>query len=168
MQFHVNPAKSLPLFLVFLFLLITAGAATGHAAEAQLTAMQGVSEANLRWWDVASNVFDIAYSSTYTYDDPTVTLTYGTGGDPITLTGHLSAVSLKPNFAYQIKLEGKPTGLWGSDGDDAANEVIGFLGRWWREQPSPANSNDADYLAHHDDPAYIFKVYLLFDFVLYI
>ena len=115
--------------------------------------MEGVSATSLRWWDVASNVYDTAYSSTYTYDDATVTLTYGTGGDPTTLSGHLSAVNLKPNFAYQVKLEGKPSGTWGDDGDDAANENIGFLGRWWRVQPSPGNSSDADYLAHRDDPA---------------
>jgi len=164
--YHDKPAKSLPLFLIFLFLFLflTVGTVTGHAAEAQLTAMEGVSATSLRWWDVASNVYDTAYSSNYTYDDATVTLTYGTGGDPTTLSGHLSAVNLKPNFAYQMKLEGKPTGLWGSDGDDTANETIGFLGRWWREQPSPGNSSDADYLAHRDDPAYIYVGYLLFDF----
>lgn len=144
--------------------MLTVGTATSRAAEAQLTAMEGVSEANLRWWDVASNVYDIAYSSTYTYDEATVTLTYGAGGDPITLAGHLSAVNLKPNFAYQVKLEGKPSGTWGDDGDDTANENIGFLGRWWRVQPSPGNSSDADYLAHRDDPAYIYIGYLVFDF----
>ncbi len=152
------------MFLIFLFLFLTMGTAAGHAAEAQLIPMEGVSATNLRWWDVASNVYDIAYSSAYTYDDATVSLTYGTGGDPVTLTGHLNAVNLKPNFAYQVKLEGKPTGTWGNDGDDAANENIGFLGRWWRVQPSPANSSDADYLAHRDDPAYIYIGYLLFDF----
>ncbi len=164
MHYHDRLAKSLPLFLVFLFLLLTMGTAAGHAAEAQLTAMEGVSETNLRWWDVASNVYDIAYSSAYTYDEATVTLTYGTSGDPATLAGHLSAVNLKPNFAYQVKLEGKPSGTWGDDGDDTANENIGFLGRWWRVQPSPGNSSDADYLAHGDDPAYIYIGYLVFDF----
>ena len=109
------------------------------ASEAQLTPIAGVSESSLRWWDVASNVYDSAYSDTYIYDDATVILTYGVGGDPATLAGHLSAVNLKPNFAYQMKLEGKPTGLWGVDGDDDANEVIGFLGRWWRDQPSPGS-----------------------------
>ncbi len=164
MRYHDRLAKSSLLFLVFLFLLLTVGAATGRAAEAQLTAMEGVSASSLRWWDVASNVYDSAYSGTYTYDDATVTLIYGTGGDPVTLAGHLSAVNLKPNFAYQIKLEGKPSGQWGDDGDDVANENIGFLGRWWRVQPNPGNSSDADYLAHHDDPDYIYIGYLVFDF----
>jgi len=161
---HHGSAKLSLLFLVFLLLPFVAGVAAVRASEAQLTAMTGVSESSLRWWDVALNAYDSAYRATYTYDTATVTLTYGTGGDPLTLVGHLSAVNLKPNFAYQIKLEGKPTGLWGSEGDDTANENIGFLGRWWREQPSPGNSTDADYLAHHEDPAYIYKGYLVFDF----
>jgi len=157
-------AQPLSLFLAFLFLLVTVGAVSSLAAEAQLTRISGVNESDLRWWDVASNVFDSAYSTTYTYDDATVMLTYGTGGDPVTLAGHLSAVNLKPNFAYQIKLEGKPSGQWGDDGDDQANENIGFLGRWWRVQPSPGPSSDADYLEHRDDPAYIYIGFLVFDF----
>jgi len=163
-KYHMEPVKSAPLLLTFMLLLFTVFAAIGHATVAQLTAIEDVSESNLRWWDVASNVFDSAYSDTYAYDDATVTLTYGVGGDPATLAGHLSAENLKPNFAYQMKLEGKATGLWDDDGDDDANEAIGFLGRWWRVQPSPGNSTDADYLAHHDDPAYIYTGYLLFDF----
>ncbi len=150
--------------MTLVLLVLSVVASPGQAAEGQLLPMEGVSEANLRWWDVASNVFDSTYRNTYNYDQATVTLTYGTGGDPVTLAGHLSAVNLKPNFAYQIKLEGKPSGQWGEDGDDAANENIGFLGRWWRVQPSPGNSSDADYIAHHDDPAYIYIGYLVFDF----
>jgi len=46
-----------------------------------------------------------------------------------------------------------------------SNELIGFEGRWWRKQPNPGNSNDADYLAHKNDPNYIFEGYLLFDYL---
>ena len=121
------------MWLVLIFLVLTAG--SGFATEAQLVPIDGVNPSDIRWWDVDSNVYDTAYSSTYTYGDATVTLTYGTGGDPATFAGHLSAVNLKPNFAYQMKLEGKPSGMWAEDGDDAGNESIGFLGRWWRAQP---------------------------------
>lgn len=118
-----------------------------------------------RWRDIATNLYAEQYRADYVYDDADVAVTYAPCADT-TFAGHLSAVNLKPNFAYQIKLVGKPTGLWGDDGDDAANEMIGFTGRWWRTQPNPGNSNDADYLANKDDPDYIFEGYLLFDFFL--
>ena len=164
MRYHDGPGKTSSLLLGFFLLMLAVGAGPGLASEAQLTAIEGVSGLDLRWWDVALNVYDFTYSDTYTYDDATVILTYGVGGDPASLAGHLSAVNLKPNFAYQMKLEGKPTGQWGEAGDDIANENIGFLGRWWRVQPSPGNSSDADYLLHRDDPAYIYIGYLVFDF----
>jgi len=117
---------------------------------------------DFRWWDVASNVYAAEYSGSYTYADAAVVLTYQ-AGPGATFAGHVSATNLKPNFAYQVKLVGKPTGIWGEDGDDLANENIGYLGRWWRAQPSPGNSSDADYEAHKDDPAYVYEGYLLFD-----
>ena len=108
MRHQDKPAKPSLLLVALFFLSLTAGAAPGLAAEGQLIEIGGVSASSLRWWDVASNVYDSAYSDTYTYGDATVTLTYGTGGDPVTLAGHLSAVNLKPNFAYQLKLAGNP------------------------------------------------------------
>ena len=52
------------------------------------------------------NSYAQTYVDTYTYDDAAVTVTYETG-EP-TFTGHLSATNLKPNFAYQLKIVGKP------------------------------------------------------------
>lgn len=115
-----------------------------------------------RWRDVATNPYGLLYQDTYTYADASVTVTFMPCGER-TFTGHLSATNLKPNFAYQIKLVGKPTGLWGEDGDDVTNERLGYAGRWWRVQPNPGNSNDADYQAHHNDPDYIYEGYILFD-----
>jgi hypothetical protein len=63
-----------------------------------------------------------------------------------------------------MKLAGKPAALWGAAGDDTTNERLGTIGRWWRHQPNPGNSNDADYEANHDQPGYIFEGYLVFDF----
>ncbi|MCK4414579.1 MAG: hypothetical protein KAY32_13655 [Candidatus Eisenbacteria sp.] len=117
-----------------------------------------------RWADLAQNGYAQTYVDTYTYDDATVTVSYETG-EP-TFTGHLSAVNLKPNFAYQVKLVGKPTGLWGTEGDDASNERIGYAGRWWEVAPGVGNRNDAYYETYKDNPAYIFESYLLFDFFL--
>jgi len=118
-----------------------------------------------RWRDIATNLYAQTYQDTYHYDDAVVTVTY-TPCESLTFAGHLSAVNLKPNFAYQIKLVGKPTGLWGAEGDDATNEMIGFTGRWWRTQPNTGNSSDADYNANHDNPDYIFEGYLVLDFFL--
>lgn len=162
MRYEAGTAK---LVLVSLAIAVLVASAPAVAVDVgQLVPIEGVGETSLRWWDVASNVYDTSYREGYTYADATVSVTYGVGGNPATLAGHLSALNLKPNFAYQIKLEGKPTGTWGDDGNDAGNENIGFLGRWWRVQPSPGNSTDADYLAHRDDPAYIYIGYLVFDF----
>jgi hypothetical protein len=120
-------------------------------------------DAPFRWKDIAANLYAQAYRDSYTYDEAVVTVTFDAAQDSI-FNGHLSALGLKPNFAYQIKLVGKPSGLWGTEGDDVANERIGYAGRWWRVTPNPGNSNDQDYEAHRDDPDYIFEGYLLFDF----
>jgi hypothetical protein len=116
-----------------------------------------------RWRDIATNLYAQSYQNNYLYDDAIVTVTY-MPCECLTFAGHISAVNLKPNFAYQIKLIGKPTGLWGTEGDDATNEKLGFIGRWWRTQPNTGNSNDADYIANHDNPDYIFEGYLVLDF----
>ncbi len=118
-----------------------------------------------RWRDIATNLYAQSYQDEYHYDDAVVTVTY-TPCECLTFAGHLSAVNLKPNFAYQIKIVGKPTGLWDAEGDDATNEMIGYTGRWWRTQPNTGNSSDADYNANHDNPDYIFEGYLVLDFFL--
>jgi len=118
---------------------------------------------NYRWRDVATYVYSPAYQATYLYDSAGVTVDFDRCRDSV-FAGHLTATDLKPNFAYQIKLVGKPEGIWGSAGDDTTNERIGYAGRWWRVTPNPGNSNDADYEAHRDDPDYIYEGYLVFDF----
>ncbi len=133
-----------------------------------LEPMNGVTtwpDATYRYRDIAVNAYAPSYQDAYRYAQATVNLQYETEGQSA-FQGHLSAAGLKPNFAYQMKLVGKPSGIWGVDGDDAANEAIGFAGRWWRVQPNPGNADDADYLAHHDDPDYIYEGYLLYDFFL--
>jgi hypothetical protein len=121
------------------------------------------STSTFRWKDIAVNTYAQSYKDTYDYSAADVDFIYDPARDS-TLRGHLSASNLKPNFAYQIKLAGKPTALWGVAGDDTTNERLGYLGRWWRHQPNPGNSNDADYEANHDEPGYIFEGYLVFSF----
>ena len=115
-----------------------------------------------RWMDIADFLYSADYQANFTYDQHSVTLTFCDTAN--SFTGTLTTAGLKPNFAYQIKLVGKPQKVWGANGDDWANEQIGYAGRWWRRQPNPGNSNDGEYDAHKDDPAYIFEGYLLFDY----
>jgi len=116
-------------------------------------------DTDFRQMDIADNLYSVAYQESFTYGQPempVVTFTYNNKAN--TFKGTLTATGLKPNFAYQMKLVGKP------DLDDWSNEQIGYAGRWWRKQPNPGNSNDTEYEANRDNPDYIFEGYLLFDF----
>ena len=149
-------------------LLASASVATGALAStaASLVPATGLPpwpETPYRWRDVAAHPYALSYRDGYAYDSAAVTLTFEAAGES-TFAGHLSASNLKPNFAYQMKLAGKPEDIWGGEGDDATNERLGYAGRWWRVQPNPGNSNDSDYEAHKDDPGYIYEGYLLFGF----
>jgi hypothetical protein len=158
-----------PVIFCMMFLLISSGLISrGVGAETTVDHIFGSgvtprSTANFRWKDIATNTYAQSYKDSYEYALAQVEFSYDPTADS-TLRGHLSATNLKPNFAYQMKLSGKPTAIWGMAGDDLTNERIGYLGRWWRHQPNPGNSNDADYEANHDQPGYIFEGYLIFDF----
>jgi len=142
------------LLIVFMVSPLSAGADTVTlGAIGDVTTWPGTP---YRWWDIADNEYGATYQSSFDYSQPTVTLAYDAAAS--TFTGTLTAAGLKPNFAYQMKLVGTPRV------DDWANEQIGYAGRWWRQQPNPGNTNDADYAANKNDPAYIFQGYLLFDF----
>jgi mannan endo-1,4-beta-mannosidase len=121
--------------------------------------------ADFRYKDIAQTTYAESYARTYLYRDAGVSVTFDNScyGN---LTGHLSATGLKPNFAYQVKLTGKPEALWGAGGDDPSNERIGYAGRWWEVSPNPGNRDDAYYEAHQNDPGYVFQGYLVFDFFL--
>jgi hypothetical protein len=80
---------------------------------------------SFRWLDVANQLFDDAWIDSYDYtqaDDVTVTYEIVAGS----FGGTLTATNLKPNFAYQLKLNG----IAGTP----SNEDIGLAGRWWQEQ----------------------------------
>jgi len=158
------------LLLLIAFSTPAAGAAADTPTTVQLSTSGSVTSPpaiDYRWRDLARNDYAQTYIENYAYDDATVSVTYQATGEP-TFVGHLSATNLKPNFAYQIKIVGKPTGLFTPEqgGDDAANERIGYAGRWWEVAPGSGNRDDAYYEAHRNDPAYIFEAYLLFDFFL--
>jgi hypothetical protein len=123
----------------------------------------GVALADYRWKDIAGNAYSTAFASTFDYGTgPQVTVNYDDAAG--TLQGTVNATGLKPNFAYQIKLEGKPTKVWGTAGDDWSNERIGYLGRWWCAT-DVANRTDAQY-AVCKALGHTVTGYLLFDFLL--
>lgn len=113
----------------------------------------GATASSYRWGDIAGNLYSSAFAGAFSYSSPTVTVAFEDMGGT-TLAGTLTATGLKPNFAYQMKLEGKPTV------DPVGNEKIGYLGRWW--SPVAGNVDDAYYRAHKTSEAII--GYLLFDF----
>ncbi|MBN2170982.1 MAG: cellulase family glycosylhydrolase [Candidatus Krumholzibacteriota bacterium] len=163
--------RRIPITLLGLALLAApAGSSTAAGTRATI---ELVADGDVTTWpdtpyrgrDIAANSYSRWFQDSVIYEQSSVTVSYTAAGSG-TFTGHLSAADLKPNFAYQIKLVGKPAGLWGAAGDDATNEILGYAGRWWRHQPNPGNASDADYEAHHDDPDYIYEGYLLFDFIL--
>lgn len=81
----------------------------------------------------------------FSYAASQVTLTYDCAPRRDCFVGHISARGLKPYFAYQLKLVGKPAdGVrgWGKAGDDWSNERLGYAGRWW---------NDADQYSSDDE-----------------
>ncbi|HLX60715.1 MAG TPA: PKD domain-containing protein [Planctomycetota bacterium] len=135
-------------------------------ACAQDFALQPAAPGNFRFKDYLEQVFSAAYIQNYSYSNAQVNVSMDTAGAAY-LYGSIQATGLKPNFAYQIKLGGRPSKLYtGGDADDATNERLGFIGRWWRQYPNPANSNDADYNANKDNPNYAYQGYLNIAFFL--
>ena len=163
---------------IFAFIIVSSLVIANAAVAADITTVYLEAAGDVatwpdtpyRWLDIADNEYAVSYQESFSYGEipeiltvnPSVELSYHNSGD--TFRGTLTATGMKPNFAYQMKLVGKPTAVWGSDGDDWSNEKIGYAGRWWRQQPNPGNSNDADYNAHKDDPNYVYQGYLLFDY----
>jgi hypothetical protein len=154
-----------------------AGAPTAaYGGTAALSAVYW-DAARQRWRDTATTPYDVGKISSYDYASAAVVFTYRDRGPAI--DGRLTGSNLKPNFTYQLKLNGKPSYFWGADGDDLANERIGFAGRWWLNKVEKAtqtvvggwNSNDAEYLAWKEQDFtdgvydYVYEGYLLFAYV---
>lgn len=92
-----------------------------------------------RWLDIDDRRFHdfikkMGTPQEFSYHDVQVVLTYSVQQSGGVFRGHIEARGLKPNFAYQIKLCGKPrfgARGWGQFGDDSTNANLGFQGRWW-------------------------------------
>jgi hypothetical protein len=153
-----------------------AAAAVAHAETASFSAAYW-DVGNQRWRDTAATPYAADPIGSYDYASATVQFEYSESGPA--LTGVLTGSGLKPNFTYQVKLNGKPSYFWDVTGDDIANERLGFAGRWWLSQVERStgsvvggwNSDDAEYaswqsLGFTDGTYdYVFEGYLLFDYV---
>lgn len=108
-----------------------------------------------RWMDIADYLYMVSFRRTYQYPSSTVVLSWTDGVWPPTFTLSAPARALKPNFCYQMKLEG-PSAPW----PNPTNQVLGSNGRWWCDTCSAALS-DATVDGH---VGHLVKGYLYFDF----
>lgn len=137
-----------------------------------------------RWRDIANTRYAPSFQSAFSYRNSAVTISYATAPNQRFFTGRVMAGGLKPNFAYQVKLAGKPvfasrgTGTAQShvlatsresgaqavardvldaggqkipvNGDDWANQQLGYAGRWWDDtEPPSTNLNDEYFRANY-------------------
>jgi hypothetical protein len=160
-------------------IMLAAVAVAPTAAYAGTAALSAVywDAAHQRWRDAATTPYDVGKIATYDYASATGVFAYQDRGP--TVGGMFTGSNLKPNFAYQVKLNGKPAYFWGLEGDDLANERIGFAGRWWLNKVEKAtgavvggwNSNDAEYAAWKAQDFtdgvydYVYEGYLLFAYL---
>ena len=157
----MSAMKSILLAACIAILIVVAG-------RAQEISLHAAIPGNLRYKDIGGQVYAQSFIDSFSYNNSSVTLSFDSPGINY-LAGTVTATGLKPNFAYQIKLIGRPSKEAVSDAekaaaDDATNERIGRMGRWWQLQPGGMNAEDADFDAHKDDPAYIFEGYLVIGF----
>lgn len=100
-----------------------------------------------RFMDIDDAPFSDAFARSFSYRNARVVLKYEAAPETGFFSGAISARGLKPNFAYQIKLAGKPVSGsrgWGQAGDDFSNEALGRAGRWWNDSNTSRNTNNDD------------------------
>jgi hypothetical protein len=95
------------------------------------------------------------YIYDYSYQNASVVVKYRPIMD--NFKGTLHATGLKPGFTYQVKLEGLGS-LESTDAEYLANEILGYVGRWWDN-----GNRDDDYYDTHKETSNIIG-YLVFDF----
>ena len=104
---------------------------------------------------------DPQYGYVHDYSGANVSFTYNTPANG-KLSGTITATGLKPYATYQLKFDGIPTCQDSVNGNNAANEYIGYKGRWW-DNTTNSNTNDAGYLAFKD--THCINGYLVWDFI---
>ncbi|MCX7935934.1 MAG: hypothetical protein N3A66_11830 [Planctomycetota bacterium] len=121
-------------------------------AEVRLQPLRYLAEEE-RWRDIAGRPYSNLFRCAYHYDQAEVKVVYGRLG-PV-FRGRLRARGLKPNFAYQIKLQGDFAA------DPATHRRLGYLGRW-RLPGKGTNYSDADYESASDRSQV--ESYILFEY----
>lgn len=111
------------------------------------------------------------YQKDYIGQGASVAFTYSVE-DASRLRGLITASGLKPYMTYQVKIIGKPTCIYGVNGDDSINEKIGLKGRWTcvncAGTAAQKNRSDAEYYAYstyRGNGSQCIQGYLVFDFI---
>jgi len=130
------------------------------SAENSLAMTPRNDPAQERWADLAGNYYGPAFCSQFSYEwtgdrAPEVRIRIEPNG--ATLRGRLEAHHLKPNFAYQIKLQGD------YQRDNKSYLVIGGLGRW-RLPGKDTNYTDQDFMDYPLERKSEIEAYLCFDY----
>jgi len=144
--------------------IILLGLSLPLALSALDVVFQPTLASNERFKDLGAQPLGTNFINSYNYANASVSLSLNQSALKY-LDGTLTATGLKPNFAYQVKLGGRPsrdgqTAEEAAASDDVANEMIGRVGRWWRATPSPGNSNDAEFELKKNDSTYLFQGYM--------
>lgn len=116
-------------------------------------------ETHYRWKDIADNPYSEQFRTTFDYTNEQVKVTYTCTEGPA-LRGRLVARGLKPNFAYQVKLEGRPAA--GDETANWSNRQIGAAGRWWCVEDNANAWEPAEDDTYHK--GHTLLGYLLFGF----
>ena len=156
--------------------------------------VDGWAKAAPRWRDISNTLYSPAFRSTFSYDNAQAQLSYRRVPSAPYFQCHISARGLKPNFAYQLKLAGKPIGGpqgWGTarsyvdvssrlkgasalpfdvggtavGGDDWSNQQLGYLGRWWDDTRAPSTNLDDVYFAANYPVHTVYGYIFMGDFV---
>jgi len=126
----------------------------------------------LRWRDIEGQLYGASFRSSFLYGSSGSVVVEWVDGNQI-LTGTLTATSVKPNFAYQMKLVGRaPITSATAPPDPETNAEgwaswqLGTHGRWW-DQTDQWNLSDAELpgalAAGHDVVRYLVMGFFVTD-----
>lgn len=147
-----------------------------------------------RWRDISNALYAPAFRANFSYGDAQAQLIYRRVPSAPYFQCRIVARGLKPNFAYQLKLAGKPIGGpqgWGTSrsyieassraknasalpfavagtpvgGDDWSNQQLGYVGRWWDDTLAPSTNLDDAYFAVNYPAHTVYGYIFLGDFV---
>jgi hypothetical protein len=115
-----------------------------------------------RWMDLADSLYAKSFRTRFIYPAKKVQISFDdTGALQFQIVA--TAGALKPNFCYQMKIEG-PSQAWsGGTSADFVNASLGYRGRWWNDTTGkPMTDADLTPGTHIGE---LIKGYLYFDFI---